>query len=176
MPFQTTVALNQGFGVPGDLYNDGPIKAQSYILNTTAGAGAANNVFGRGFSILSQGQANAGNTGTQVFAGFLINPKGSASPGGSGGPLTPTLTLANYQQAEILVMGSIVVTLPATANIGDIVVMNNSTGVLQTIAPGANLPVGTSPTYAVVDYFTVPSGGGLAVITVNDIPEIPVLA
>ncbi len=165
MTFQSTVSLQQGFGVPGELFNSGPRRAESYIINSAL---ASYNVFGSAFSITSQGNANAGNTGgTQVYAGILVNPKGSASFGPAGGsPLAPTLTLANYQQGELLTMGSIIVTLPGAAAIGDIVIFDNTTGLLATIAPGVALPSGKSYAFAYVDYFTV-TGAGLGVITLS---------
>ena len=168
MPFQSSVFPVSGLGVVGDLYTDGPHRAQSFILNSSD---AANNVFGRVFTKSSEGVARAGGTG--IFAGFLCNPKGHASYGTAvGGPLAPTLTLANYTQADLLTMGSILVALPAAAAIGDIVLYNTTTGALSTIAPGATYPSGTLPAHAVVDYFTV-SSAGLAVITVTDVPPIP---
>lgn len=161
--FQSTVSLNQGFGVPGELFNDGPRRAQSFIINSAL---ASYNVFGRGFSITAEGKAAAGNSGTAQFAGILVNPKGSASRGDGTDPLNPTLTIQNQAQGECLTMGSIVVSLPATAAIGDLVVYDDTTGILSTITPSTPLPAGKSPAYARVDYFTV-SGAGLAVITLD---------
>jgi len=162
--FQSAVFPQQGFGVPGELYANTPKRSKSFILNS---ASAAYNVFGRAFSITSQGIAAAGNTtGALVYAGILVNPKASASFGDTTSPLNPSLTLPNYSQGELLTMGTIVVTLPAAAAIGDIVIFDNTTGALSTIAPGVALPVGKSYAYANVDYYTV-SAAGLAVITLT---------
>lgn len=170
MTFQTTVAFNQGFGVPGELFNDGPRRAASYILNS---ASATNNVFGRAFTVLSQGIAQVGNPGgTNVFAGILVNPKDSALQGTTTGTLTPSLTLPNYAQAEILTEGSIIVALPAAANIGDLVIFDNTTGALSTIAPGVALPVGKTFAKAFVDYYTI-GAAGLAVITMLNTQVAP---
>lgn len=171
MAFQTSVALQQGLGVPGELYSDYPHRAQSYILQSVD---AAYNVFGRAFTKESEGIAEAGSGGTLgVFAGILVHPKGSASRGTqAGGSLAPTLTLANEEQGELLTEGSIVVALPALASIGDLVVYDNTTGVLETISPGAGLPGGKSFAYAEVDYFDV-AGAGLAVITLTPTLTIP---
>lgn len=163
MPFQSTVFINAGVGVPGELYTNSPLIAQSYIINS---ASAAYNIFGTAFSVTSQGVANAGNTGSQVYAGILACPKQNASFGGSAGPLSPTLTLANYSQADIVSEGTIYVTLPAAANIGDVVIFNNTTGVLSTVVPGSALPSGYSNAYATVAYETV-SAAGLAIIRVS---------
>lgn len=173
MTYQTTINAKPGLGVVGDIIFDTPRFAQSYILNS---ADASYNVFGRGFSITSEGNAAAGNAGgTAQFAGILCNPKASASVGDSTNPLNPTLTLPDYSQGELLTMGSMIVTLAAAAAIGDLVVYNNTTGVLSTIAPGADLPVGTSFAYAFVDHYTV-TAAGLAVITLMPTLTIPVLA
>lgn len=168
VPFQQTVSAQMAFGVPGELFDSGPKRSRSYILNSAL---ASYNVFGSAFSVTSQGIAAAGNvSGTAVYAGILVNPKGSVSFGGSGGPLTPTLQLANNSQAELLTMGSIVVALPAAAAIGDVVIFDNTTGLLSTIAPGASLPTGKSFAFAIVEPYTIPSpssGTNLAVITLT---------
>lgn len=172
MGFQATVALQQGFGVIGEMFNDGPWRCQSFILNS---ADASYNVMGRGFTKTSQGVAQAGSGGTLGYAGILVDPKGQALRGASGDPLAPSLTLPNYAQGELCTEGSIIVSLPAACAIGDLVVFDNTTGALSTIAPGANLPVGKSFAYAFVDFYTV-SAAGLAVITLTPTLTIPVLA
>lgn len=169
MAFQSTVELQQGFGVVGEVFDNGPIKSQPFTLVSDS---AADNVFGRAFTVLSEGIAEAGKDGSQVFAGILINPKAHASVGTTaGGPLAPTLTLPNYTVAELLSEGSVVVTLPASANIGDLVYFTDATGVLTTTAPGAAAPaLSTLIEGAYVDRFTV-SGAGLAVITLAGSPR-----
>jgi len=170
MTFQSTVSLKQGFGVPGEYFTDGPFRAESFILNSVS---AAYNIIGAtAFSIVSQGIAQAGNPSSGVFAGILANPKTAPLQGGSSGTLSPTLTLPNNAQADIVNMGTMVVTLPASAAIGDYVVFDNTTGALSTIAPGASLPSGKTFANAVVDYFTV-GGAGLAVITLTPTLVIP---
>lgn len=132
MTFQSTVSLAQGFGVVGELAFDGPIRAHPYILNSDD---AAYNVFARAFTIVSQGVAKAGGTG--VFAGLMVNPKEHASNGTAvGGSLAPTLTLRNAEIASMLTMGEVIVTLPAAANIGDLIAYDTTTGVLSAVAPG----------------------------------------
>ncbi len=171
MSFQSAVFLQQGFGVIGELFTDGPRRAESFILNS---ADAAYNVFGRAFTVTSEGVAAAG--GTNPFAGILVNPKGQVLQGtAGGGSLAPSLVLPNYAQGELLTMGSIIVSLPDVAAIGDLVVYDNTTGALTTIAPSANLPVGKTFAQAKVDYFTV-TAAGLAVITLSPTIKIPVLA
>jgi hypothetical protein len=169
--FQSTVALIQGFGIPGEIYLDTPMRAQSYTINS---ATAANNVFGHAFSITAQGFVQAGNPSpsTAVYAGILVNPKGSASYGTSaGGPLAATLTLANFAQGEIASMGTFFAfnnNSTGTANIGDVVVYTETTGALTSIAPGVSLPSGTLYANAYVDVFTATTPG-LMVITLNPV-------
>jgi hypothetical protein len=163
MTFQSAVFLQQGFGVPGELFNDSPWRSQSYTLNSNS---AAYNIVGATCcTVTSQGFAEAGGTG--IFAGFIVDPKVYALQGTvSGGTLAPTLTLPNYTQVELLTMGSIIVTLPGAANIGDVVIFNQTTGAISTQSPSTALPSGYSFANAVVDYFSV-TGPGLAVITVT---------
>jgi len=165
MPFQNTVALQMGFGVPGEIYANAPRVSSSWTLNS-----ASPNIFGYAFSVLSQGFAQVGNPGgTAVFAGILVNPKGSASYGAPGGaPLSPTLTLANFSQGELATEGSFVVTLPAAAAIGDVVIYDETTGALSTIAPGVSLPSGKLYANAYVWYYTV-AAAGLAVIKMQEV-------
>lgn len=165
MGFQSTVYQYAGFGVPGEQYSDGPWRAQSFTINS---ASAAYNIIGATMcSITSQGFCAAGNSGgTAPFAGLLVDPKNVALFGTGGIPLNPTLTVPNYTQIECATMGSYIVTLPNSANIGDWVIYDNTTGAISSVAPGTSLPSGKSWGNAIVDYFTVASAG-LAVITLN---------
>lgn len=166
MASQSTVFLQQGFGVPGDLYAaDAPYRGQPFILSSAL---ASYNIIGATmFTISSQGIAAAGGVSPAAFAGLLVNPKVYSSSGATGsGPLSPTLTLANNVQAELATEGSFVVTLPAAANIGDYVIFDSTTGAISTIAPTVALPGGKLFGYALVDYLTVASAG-LAVITLT---------
>jgi hypothetical protein len=170
---QTSVSAAQGFGIPGEFYTNQPFRVDSYTINS---ASAAYNVFGRACTVVSEGVARVGNpSGTAVFAGYLVCPKEQALYGTSGVPLAPTLTIPNQTVAEVCSMGNIVVTLDAAAAIGNVVIYDNTTGILSTIAPGADLPSGKSPGFAVVTQQTV-AGAGLAVITITQTPGIPVPA
>lgn len=169
MSFQSTVSLAQGFGVPGELFTDAPYQATAYTIYTSASA--AYNIIGATCcTITSQGFVEAGGTGT--FAGFLVDPKDQALFGASSVPLNPTLTVNNYSVVECLTMGVIIVTLPASAAIGDYVVYNTTTGAISTITPSTPLASGTAFANAIVTNYTV-GGAGLAVITVNPTYIIP---
>jgi len=165
MSFQSTVSLQQGFGVPGEQYSDGPWRAQTYTINS---ASAAYNIIGATVcSIVSQGVVAAGNSGgTAIIAGLLVDPKAVALFGTGGQPLSPTLTVPNQAIVECATMGSYVVTLPGAANIGDYVIYDQTTGAISTVTPTTSLPSGKNWANAIVDYFTV-SGSGLAVITLT---------
>lgn len=130
MSFQSTIYQNMAFGVVGELFLSGPLRAQPGILNS---ADAADNVIGRAFTLESEGQAQAGGTG--AFYGILVNPKNYAALGTqAGGPLAPTMTLPNGINAEFLQMGEIIVALPAACNIGDRVLFDDD-GDLSTEPP-----------------------------------------
>lgn len=134
MAFQSTVNINQAFGVVGELIQDEPIRAETLLIGTggfTVGyAGCKSN---------STNVATMGGTvGTGVlFAGILINPKTYASGGTTSGPLAPTLTLPANSQGEFLTFGTVVVAITGAANIGDHVQYNTTTGALSCVAPGA---------------------------------------
>lgn len=160
--FQSTVFLQQGFGVPGERFNSSPMRAQSYIINSGS---AANNIIGSTCcTITSQGVVAAGGTG--IFAGFLADPKTIALEGVSGNALGATLVVPNNFQVECVTMGALVVTLPGAAAIGDVVIFNQTTGQISTQTPSTAVPSGSTYAQAVVDYFTV-SAAGLAVVTIT---------
>ncbi len=131
MALQSTVALNQGFGVVGEIQYEGPTRAQPGVTKVgTSTAGGADIVVGRAFTIdAADGQFQPGGTG--VFGGILANPKGLASIGTSGGgPLAPTLTVPAGTVGEFLTMGEVLVSLPAAAAIGAGIYFVNATGIL----------------------------------------------
>jgi len=164
MGFQTAVYADQAIGIPGTRYDDSPLRALSYIINS---ASAAYNIIGAtAMTVTSDGIAQAGSGGTRGFAGILANPEIQALFGAGGVPLNPSLTLNNGIVAACVTMGRIFVTLPAAANIGDLVVFDNTTGALSTVAPGAGLPVGKTFAQSQVIRYTL-SGAGVAVIEID---------
>jgi hypothetical protein len=135
MGFQTAVNVELGAGLPGTLYDDGPVRAAPYELNS---AQASYNVIGAtAFTVVSGDPGNnaasgvvaAGGTGS--FAGILMNPKVYANYGTTAGPLTSNLTLPNFTIGELLTMGDIWVSLPGPANVGDLVCYDQTTGQLS---------------------------------------------
>lgn len=179
MPFQTTVDANIGFGVPGELYLEGPLRAQPGLLNTTA---PANNIVGRAFTVRDDGTASydtaadpqpmemqAGGAG--VFGGILANPKVYSNIGTSaGGTLAPSLTVPNGIIAEFVEeTAGIIVQLPAACAVGDLVYFLTADGSLLTAAPGAAAPAnsGRVPGGRVVRFES--AAAGLAVIALDSL-------
>lgn len=130
MPLQTSVNLDQALGVVGELRTDAPWRAAPFILNS---ADASYNVFGRAFTVSSEGVAAAGGTG--VFAGILIDPKQHVTAGTvADGALAPNLVLRNAEVASLLQMGEVIVAVAGAAVIGDRVYYDNTTGILGTVS------------------------------------------
>lgn len=170
MSFQSEVFIQMGAGVPGEQYSDGPWRAQSFQINSALAS--YNNIGATACTITSQGVCQAGSGGTLGFAGILVDPKNIALFGAGGIPLNPTLNVPDFTQVECATMGSYWVTLPDVAAIGDLVIYDNTTGALETIAPSDPLPVGKTFANAFVDYFTV-TEAGLAVITLDPLLVAP---
>jgi len=158
MGFQASVGLAKSLGVAGDIYNNSPIRAQSFILNS----GTQDNVVGYAYTINSEGNATVGGSG--VFGGILVNSKEYALFGTAAGTLTPTLVLPEDSQGDLLTMGSIIVEVSNTGSIGDGVYFDDTTGAL---AIGTASTGQTQVPNAVVDYYDV-SAAGLAVITLTN--------
>lgn len=168
MSFQSTVSLIQGFGVIGELYDNSPYRSQVFNIVSDD---ATYNVFGRAFTIVDEATVKAGGTG--IFAGIMACPKQNALLGTqAGGSLAPSLTLPNNAQADFVTMGRMIVSLPAAAAIGDLVVFNTTTGALATISPSGSLGAGQAFAYATVSEYTV-AGAGLAVIELTPTLTIP---
>lgn len=170
--FQQTVSNGMATGVPGEKVVDSPFRCQEYTL---ASALASYNIVGATAYTKTGAEfvAAAGNTsGTAVFAGILVDPKNHALYGTTTGTLNASLALPNNVQAALCTMGTIYVTLPAAAALGDHVIFDNTTGALSTITPGTAIPTGKSFAQAVVDYF-VPTVAGLAAITLSPVTTLP---
>jgi len=129
MGFQASVALNQGFGVVGEVVFEGPLRATPGIIKH---ATAADIVVGRAFCIdTSDGTYHPGGD-AGVFGGILAQPKALSSIGTSaGGPLAPTLTVPTGTVGEFVTMGEICVALSNAATIGDGVFYDDTTGALS---------------------------------------------
>jgi len=165
--FQSTVNVNLGFGIPGELIVDGPQRVDSLTLDSIGGTIGLAFTKSNITNIASQGGAVV--AGSSLFAGILVNPKVYASYGSVGGnPLDPTLFLGPNSQGEFLTMGTIVVTLVGAANIGDLVQYEIATGILSAIEPGTSPATGFAlvPNAVVWNYPTTSTG--LAAIRITD--------
>jgi len=165
--FQSTVNINLGFGIPGELIVDGPQRVDSLTLDSIGGTIGLAFTKSNITNIASQGGAVV--AGSSLFAGILVNPKVYASYGSVGGnPLDPTLFLGPNSQGEFLTMGTIVVTLVGAANIGDLVQYEIATGILSAIEPGTSPATGFAlvPNAVVWNYPTTSTG--LAAIRITD--------
>lgn len=165
--FQSTININLGFGIPGELIVDGPQRVDSLTLGSTAGT------IGLAFTKSNTTNvASMGGTitpGTSVFAGILVNPKTYALDGyNSSSQLDPSMTLAPYSQGEFLTMGTIVVNIVGAANIGDLIQYNNTTGVLSAVVPGGTVTAGNTfiPNAVIWNYPTTATG--LTAIRITD--------
>lgn len=142
MGFQTQVNVQLAFGIPGALYDDSPVRATPWELNS---ASAAYNIIGAtAFTATTAdpgdssaaGVAAAG--GTSQFVGILANNKVYATSGPATGALNPTQTLPNFTIGELVTMGHLIVALPGPASVGDKVCYDQTTGRIQTYSPTAN--------------------------------------
>ena len=164
--FQSTVNVNLGFGIPGELIVDGPQRVDSLTLDSSGGTIGLAFTKSNTTNVATQGGTIT--SGSTVFAGILCNPKAYASYGAVGGnPLDPTLFLSANSQGEFMTMGTIVVTLVGAANIGDIVQYNTTTGVLSAVAPGSSAASGNAliPNCVVWNY--AQTATGLAAIRIT---------
>ena len=165
--FQSGINITLGFGIPGELIVDGPQRVD--VLTLDAVGGSIGYAFTKSNTTNVATMGGAIVDGTSIFAGILVNPKVYASYGVSGGnPLDPTMYLQGNSQGEFLTMGTIVVTVIGSANIGDLVVYDETTGELAAIAPGASPDAGYGlvPNAVIWNYPT--SGTGLTAIRITD--------
>lgn len=133
---QTTVNLFPAIGVVGELVTYGPEpRIQPRILYHAS----QDLVVGYAYTESTAGDAITDNTatvgGTGQFAGILAFPKTLSTFGTvAGGPLAPTLVGANYTTGSLVTFGTIYVNLAASANLGDLVAYDTTTGALSTVS------------------------------------------
>lgn len=135
--FQSTVRLVQGFGVPGDLYSNAPLRSEPFQLAADCTVGFMN-------TVVSQGICTPGGTG--VLAGLLFNSKVYALFGDGSDPLNPSLVVPAYTNVELLKEGEVVISVPADCAIGDKVSYATSGGALSTFKRTASFTAAQSTT------------------------------
>lgn len=159
MSFQSTVRYDSTFGVPGEIFLDGPVVANPGFLNS---ANAAYNIIGAtAFTQPAAGGAVVAGGTAGIFYGILANPKTHASFGTSaGGPLAATLTLPNNVTASFIrKTAGMVISVPAACNIGDLLAYNTTTGALSTIAPNTVISGSIAVTTGVLTVTALAAGG-----------------
>lgn len=160
---QSSVRFDMGFGVPGQIISDAPHESHAGLIES---ASSAYNIVGAtaftqpraGGAVAAGGAISSGNP----FFGILANPKVYASFGTSaGGPLAATMTLANEVEAEFVRRGQMVIKLAAACSIGDLLIFDNTTGVLSTVSPffAANVTIAVTSGVATVNSITKGSIG-----------------
>jgi hypothetical protein len=117
-------------GIPGEFYTNLHQRTVGKIINSTT---ESLNVIGVAVKQkTSSVDDEVAVDGTGALAGLLGMPKVVYR-----NTLDPVTFVSNGQQVEVLKAGYVVVNLPAAANIGDWVYYSDTTGVLETQAPGA---------------------------------------
>lgn len=130
MTFQTSVAAQQGFGVVGEIFLNGVMRAQPGIVDSD-GVTYPNRV-GRVFTQVAGADGHCTVAGSGVFYGILANPKVYPTSGGSTGSLSPSLDVLQYSVNEFVYNTTgIIVSLPAAANVGDLCDYDTTTGIIS---------------------------------------------
>lgn len=177
MPFQTLVRDRIGAGRPGQLaFEDRGMRASPGLL---ASANAANNVFGRVFTVSNTPSDPTGDVqqviagGTGPIIGILANPDEHVI---FGQEFTTSLTLPNDVVAGFLSMGYVWVELTNASPPGSLIAYSTTTGELTGVPPGGTLPAGTAllPSAVVYRYNAAVTGEntGLACVRITD-PSLP---
>ncbi|MDE2471809.1 MAG: hypothetical protein KGL35_24570, partial [Bradyrhizobium sp.] len=101
MTFQSTVYVNLGFGVPGDILFDAPQRCESLTVNSS---GVPNYV---GYAYTKSATTNIATVGGTVgagivFAGIMVHSKNQTLSGTTAGTLTPTLQVPDQRIASFL--------------------------------------------------------------------------
>lgn len=110
--FQETINYDFGFGIPGEIVRDGPVRAHKGYINTAGGV-TTYNAFGNVFTLNGDGET-VGAGGTGPVWGILANPKQHVSMGSNNNPLMPTFILPNDISADFVEFAKIVVPLYGT--------------------------------------------------------------
>lgn len=171
--FQSTVNIFNTLGFPGELaYANAPNRVENWILDSDGQA----QVIGYAYTVTSggspepvqnspiAGKAKVGGTG--IFAGILISPKEYSSYGTSAdGPLAASLTLADNKVGSLMSMGYAFVLLTTTANVGDKILYDTTSGQLSSQAPSSTFTGVVATNTLTVSAF-VAGGAPIAIGTV----------
>ena len=134
---QTTINVEQAFGIAGEIYDLTPYRVDANEVATAV-------TFGTPAGRKSDGTVGAmdGTTYT-TFAGIFVRPKEEVSYGtvtdGTANPLKPTLTVPAGRTVQIMSMGRVVVAKPSGVWADGAALYVTSAGVLTTTASGNTL-------------------------------------
>lgn len=170
MAFQQTVRYQLAAGLPGEIANDGPLRAETFRLISNEDVPAAPIAFGRAFGYADPAlvgnpdglaNVNVAIPGGDNFAGILIHPKEHASYGNTDGPLSAVYSLPDGSWGGLCRMGILYATVTAAnaaagvpgaalgyTTEGAIVAFVGATPAATTLIPGARLltALGAAPT------------------------------
>jgi hypothetical protein len=164
--FQQSINYDYGFGIPGEIVRDGPLRAHIGYLNTTA---PANNLFGSVFTLNNDGKT-VGAGGTGDVWGILANPKQHVSLGNANGPLAPNFILPNNVTADFAQFAKIVTGLYGTkaAAAGLQVQFSQATGQISIPAVAGTPDAGNTLFNGwIEDYGQTAEGGALILLKIN---------
>jgi hypothetical protein len=156
---------NMGQGIPGEKAYDGPSRCFPWTLVSTP---QLNIVGATAYTEVSEGVAMAGGTGT--FAGILVDPKAYAAfnYGGPEGALLPTMQLPDGTIGQLMTMGIYFVVLVTAGNIGDQVIYNTTTGVLDRVAFGGSPGTGNAAVPNARIILRASAANGLAIVQLTN--------
>ena len=129
---QTTINVEQAFGIAGEIYDLTPYRVDANEVATAV-------TFGTPAGRKSDGTVGAMDSTYSTFVGIFVRPKEEVSYGTSGNPLAPTLTVPAGRTVQIMSMGRVVVAKPTGVWADGAALYVTSAGVLTTTASGNTL-------------------------------------
>jgi hypothetical protein len=143
---QSTVRLDLGYGLPGEVAYDGPMRAQMGQIDPAATA--ANCLFGSTFFTLNDttGLMEPGGdltVSTNSYGGLLCNPKQYASLGTPGNPLAATMQATPGNDYSFGEMGFFFVQSANGGTAGNVLAYVVATGQISAYATVGAIPEGS---------------------------------
>ena len=129
---QTTINVEQAFGIAGEIYALTPYRVDAREVATAV-------TFGTPAGLKSDGTVGAMDTTYTTFAGIFVRPKEEVSYGTSGNPLAPTMTVPAGRTVQIMSMGRVVVAKPSGVWADGAALYVTSAGVFTTASSGNTL-------------------------------------
>ena len=129
---QTTINVEQAFGIAGEIYDLTPYRVDANEVATAV-------TFGTPAGRKSDGTVGAMDSTYSTFVGVFVRPKEEVSYCTSGNPLAPTLTVPAGRTVQIMSMGRVVVAKPTGAWADGAALYVTSAGVLTTTSSGNTL-------------------------------------